>query len=290
MPFNAPRHARPRATWDVFCRVVDNHGDVGVCWRLATDLAERGIAVRVVGRGSNLLVRDGGIRGAVIHPAKGEIEDVRAEDGRIFAGVGARLKKIASTARNAGIGGLEWMEGVPGNLGGALRMNAGAMNAEMFDHVESIRFLDMDGQIKGKPLAEVVHHYRSVPEFEERYVLSAVLRGPKADTASIDAGLEASRVKRRTSQPVGASAGCCFKNPALCGAGKLVDELGLKGRRVGKAVVSAVHGNFIINEGGATAREVLDLIAEIQDIAMRERGVQLEMEVKVIGESSPLSL
>ena len=248
------------------------------------------VPIRVIGRGSNLLVKDGGIRGAVIHPAKGEIEDVRAEDGRIFAGVGARLKKIASTARNAGIGGLEWMEGVPGNLGGALRMNAGAMNAEMFDHVESIRFLDLDGQIKDKPLAEIVHHYRSVPEFEERYVLSAVLRGPKADVASIDAGLEASRVKRRTSQPVGASAGCCFKNPALCGAGKLVDELGLKGRRVGKAVVSAVHGNFIINEGGATAREVLDLIAEIQDVAMRERGVQLEMEVKVIGEDAPLPL
>jgi UDP-N-acetylenolpyruvoylglucosamine reductase len=253
-------------------------------------LRSASVPIRVIGRGSNLLVKDGGIRGAVIHPAKGEIEDVRAEDGRIFAAVGARLKKIASTARNAGIGGLEWMEGVPGNLGGALRMNAGAMGAEMFDHVESIRFLDVDGQIKEKPPAEIVHHYRSVPEFEERFVLSAWLRGKPADRASIDAGLEASRVKRRTSQPVGASAGCCFKNPELCGAGKLVDELGLKGKRVGKAVVSDIHGNFIINEGGATARDVLDLIAEIQEIALRERGVQLETEVKIIGEDTPLPL
>ena len=253
-------------------------------------LRSASVPVRVIGRGSNLLVKDGGIRGAVIHPSKGEIEDVRAEGGRLFAAVGARLKKIASAARNAGIGGLEWMEGVPGNLGGALRMNAGAMGAEMFDHVESIRFLDVDGQIKEKPLAEIVHHYRSVPEFEERFVLSAWLRGEPADTASIDVGLEASRVKRRTSQPVGASAGCCFKNPQLCGAGKLVDELGLKGKRVGKAVVSDIHGNFIINEGGATARDVLDLIAEIQEIAQRERGVQLETEVKVIGEDAPLPL
>ncbi|MDB6073976.1 MAG: UDP-N-acetylmuramate/alanine ligase [Verrucomicrobiaceae bacterium] len=249
------------------------------------------VPIRVIGRGSNLLVRDGGIRGAVIHPAKGEFEDVRVEaDGTLFAAVGARLKKIASAARNAGLGGFEWMEGIPGNLGGAVRMNAGAMKSETFDQVVSIRFLDLDGQIKEKPLAEIVHHYRSVPEFEERYVLGARLRGPAADVASIDVGLEASRVKRRTSQPVGASAGCIFKNPEVCGAGKLVDDLGLKGKRVGKAVVSGVHGNFIVNEGGATARDVLDLVAQIQEIAMRERGVHLDMEVKVIGENLPMAL
>ncbi|MDB6120404.1 MAG: UDP-N-acetylmuramate/alanine ligase [Verrucomicrobiaceae bacterium] len=249
------------------------------------------VPIRVIGRGSNLLVRDGGIRGAVIHPAKGEFEDVRVEaDGTLFAAVGARLKKIASAARNAGLGGFEWMEGIPGNLGGAVRMNAGAMKTETFDQVVSIRFLDLDGQIKEKPLAEIEHHYRSVPEFEERYVLGARLRGPAADVASIDAGLEASRVKRRTSQPVGASAGCIFKNPEVCGAGKLVDDLGLKGKRVGKAVVSDVHGNFILNEGGATARDVLDLVAQIQEIAMRERGVHLDMEVKVIGENLPMAL
>jgi len=249
------------------------------------------VPIRVIGRGSNLLVRDGGIRGAVIHPAKGEFEYVCIEsDGTLYAAVGARLKKIASTARNAGLGGFEWMEGIPGNLGGAVRMNAGAMKSETFDQVVSIRFLDLDGQIKEKSLAEIDHHYRSVPEFEERYVLGARLRGPKADLASIDAGLEASRQKRRTTQPIGASAGCVFKNPEVCGAGKLVDELGLKGRSVGKAIVSDVHGNFIVNQGGATARDVLDLVAEIQEIAMRERGIHLEMEIKVIGENAPMAL
>jgi UDP-N-acetylmuramate--L-alanine ligase/UDP-N-acetylenolpyruvoylglucosamine reductase len=248
------------------------------------------VPIRVIGRGSNLLVRDGGIRGAVIHPAKGEFETVTTTADTLTAAAGARLKKIASSAKNAGFGGFEWMEGVPGNLGGAIRMNAGAMGTEMFDQVKSVRFLDTDGSIKEKSLAEIVYQYRNVPEFEERYILSATFNAKPASVESIDAGLEASRVKRRTSQPVGASAGCCFKNPELCGAGKLVDELGMKNSRVGKAVVSAVHGNFIVNEGGAKAREVLDLIAKIQETAMRERGVQLETEVKIIGEEHPIEV
>ncbi len=248
------------------------------------------VPIRVIGRGSNLLVRDGGIRGAVIHPSKGEFEEVRAEDGLLYCGVGARLKKIASAARNAGIGGLEWMEGVPGNLGGAIRMNAGAMGVEMADNLVSVRFIAADGNLQEKPLAEIHHQYRSIAEFEECYIVGAVLKGSPASIESIDAGLNSSRVKRRSSQPVGASAGCIFKNPQLCGAGKLVDDLGLKGLRVGRAAVSDVHANFIVNEGGATAREILDLVAEIREIAQRERGVQLELEVKVIGEDVPLPL
>ncbi|MCB1209559.1 MAG: UDP-N-acetylmuramate--L-alanine ligase, partial [Verrucomicrobiales bacterium] len=246
------------------------------------------IPIRVIGRGSNLLVKDGGIRGAVIHPAKGDFESVTVEGDLITAGAGARLKKIASAARNAGLGGFEWMEGVPGNLGGAIRMNAGAMGTETFDQIVSVRFIDTDGSIKEKPLAEIVHHYRSVPEFEERYVVSAVLKGTPAPLEEIDAKLAASHQKRRTSQPVGASCGCVFKNPEFCGAGKLVDDLGLKGRSVNQVVVSDVHGNFIVNKGGASAKDVLDLVAQIKEIAQEQRGVQLEMEVKVIGEDHPL--
>ena len=253
-------------------------------------LRSASIPIRVIGRGSNLLVKDGGIRGAVIHPAKGDFEAVTVNDSEITAGAGARLKKIASAARNAGLGGFEWMEGIPGNLGGAIRMNAGAMGTETFDQIVSVRFIDTDGSLKDKPLAEITHHYRSVPEFEERYVVSAVLKGSPAPQEEIDTKLAASHHKRRTSQPVGASAGCTFKNPEVCGAGKLIDDLGLKGRSVGKAIVSDVHGNFIVNKGGATAREVLDLVAQINEVAQEERGVQLEMEVKVIGEDAPLPL
>lgn len=249
------------------------------------------IPIRVIGRGSNLLVQDGGIRGAVIHPAKGEFEDVRVEGETLIAGVGARLKKIASTARNARLGGFEWMEGIPGNLGGAIRMNAGAMGIETFDQIVSVRFIDLDGSLKEKTLAEIEHHYRNVPEFEERLIVSAVLRGTaNAPQEEIDTLLAASHHKRRTTQPVGASAGCTFKNPELCGAGKLIDELGLKGLAVGPARVSDAHGNFIVNHGGATSKETLELIAQIQERALQERGIQLELEVKVIGEPGPLSL
>jgi UDP-N-acetylmuramate--alanine ligase len=253
-------------------------------------LRSMAVPIRVIGRGSNLLVRDGGIRGAVIHPSKGDFEAVTTTVDSLTAAAGARLKKIASSAKNAGFGGFEWMEGVPGNLGGAIRMNAGAMGTEMFDQVKSVRFLDIDGGIKEKTLAEIAHQYRNVPEFEERYILSATFFAKPASAGSIDAGLEASRMKRRSSQPIGASAGCCFKNPEICGAGKLVDDLGLKNSRVGKAMVSPVHGNFIVNEGGASAREVQDLIAKIQETALRERGVQLETEVKIIGEEQPMDV
>jgi UDP-N-acetylmuramate--alanine ligase len=249
------------------------------------------IPIRVIGRGSNLLVRDGGIRGAVIHPAKGEFEEVRdLGNGRLLAGAGARLKKIASAARNAGLGGFEWMEGIPGNLGGAIRMNAGAMGVETFDQIVSVRFIDTDGALREKPLAEIAHQYRSAPEFDDRFVVSAVLAGAPAERAQIDAKLAASQRKRRASQPVGASAGCVFKNPDLCGAGKLVDELGLKSMAVGAARVSEIHGNFIVNTGGASAREVLELVGQIQERALRERGVTLDMEVRVIGEREPLAL
>lgn len=245
---------------------------------------ERGVAMRVVGRGSNLLVRDGGIRGAVIHPTGGAFSECRAEDGKIIAGAGVRLKKVASVAQSAGIGGFEWMEGIPGNVGGALRMNAGAMGTETFDQVVSMIFLDEDGEIRERSREEIVTNYRDVPELRRNFALQATFTG-KPDTAeSIRQRWDASRTKRRSTQPVAASAGCIFKNPSEVPAGKLVDELGLKGCNEGKARVSEVHGNFIVNAGGATASEVLAVIDRIKALARETRGIELETEVKVLGE------
>lgn len=245
---------------------------------------ERGIALRVVGRGSNLLVRDGGIRGVVIHPNGGVFSAVRAEQGRVIAGAGARLKKVASVAQSAGLGGFEWMEGIPGNVGGALRMNAGAMGVEMFDQVVSVTFLDEDGQIRTRQRAEIDAKYRNVAELRRNFALEVVLTGPPDEAEQIQRRWDESRNKRRTSQPVAASAGCMFKNPETVPAGKLVDELGLKGSAQGKAEVSSVHGNFIVNTGGAKASEVLALVESIREKARAERGIEMEMEVKVLGE------
>lgn len=245
---------------------------------------DRGIPVRVVGRGSNLLVRDGGIRGAVIHPVKGEFREVRVDGETITAGAGVRFKKLASVAETAGLGGFEWMEGIPGNVGGGLRMNAGAMGAEAFDQVVSVTFLDESGTVQTKTREEIEAHYRNVPELRRNYALQAVFRGVTASAEDIRARMDASKAKRRGSQPIAASAGCIFKNPAGIGAGQLIDELGLKTSGVGKAEVSVEHGNFIVNRGHARAADVQALIELIKKEALANRHITLETEVQIIGE------
>lgn len=244
----------------------------------------RGIPVRIVGRGSNLLVRDGGIRGAVIHPAGGAFTAVSVEGNTITAGAGVRFKKVASVARENRIGGFEWMEGIPGNVGGGLRMNAGAMGVETFDQVVSVTFLDEDGEIRTRERSEIDSFYRNVPELRRNYALEATFVGVASDLESIQEKLDESRHHRNSTQPKAASFGCAFKNPEACGAGKLIDEMGLKETGVGKAEVSAEHGNFIVNRGKATATDVLNLIDRIKVKAKDERGVELETEVRILGE------
>ncbi|MCX6876090.1 MAG: UDP-N-acetylmuramate--L-alanine ligase [Verrucomicrobia bacterium] len=245
----------------------------------------RGVPVRVVGRGSNLLVRDGGIRGAVIHPSGGVFSEL-AMDGKglIVAGVGVRLKKLASFAGGHGMGGFEWMEGIPGNVGGALRMNAGAMGVDTFDQIVRVTFLDEDGVIRTRERAEIVANYRNVPELRRNFALQAVFKGKPDTSLNIQQRRDECREKRRVSQPVSASAGCIFRNPDDLPAGKLIDSLGLKGTAIGHAAVSAVHGNFIINQGGATATEILTLIDSIRHHARHHHNLELETEVKILGE------
>ena len=246
---------------------------------------ERGIPVRVVGRGSNLLVRDGGIRGAVIHPTGGAFSEVTpGTRGEITAGAGVRLKKLASMAGAAGIGGFEWMEGIPGNVGGALRMNAGAMGVETFDQVVRVTFLDEDGVIRTRERDEILASYRNVPELRRNFALQAVFKGKPDRAENIKQRWNESREKRKATQPVMASAGCTFKNPEEIPAGKLIDSLGLKGASIGHAAVSEVHGNFLVNQGGASAGEMLRLIDSIQQKARTEQGIELEPEIKILGE------
>lgn len=238
----------------------------------------------VIGRGSNLLVRDGGIRGVVIHPCGGDFDRIDINGAEITAGVGAKLKELAYVGKAAGLTGLEWMEGIPGAIGGALRMNAGAMGAQTFENVVRLRYLDANGEVHTKNRDQLEVHYRNVPILEKNYAVSAVFRGQAAPAEEIVRKLEASQEKRRTSQPMAKSAGCIFKNPGPCPAGKLIDELGLKDSHVGNARVSEVHGNFIVNDGRATAAEMLELIDKIKATARAKRGIELETEVKIVGE------
>ena len=256
--------------------------------RLVRFTTERAIPLFVMGRGSNLLVRDGGIRGVVVHLARKEFKRLEVHGTLISAGVGVKQRELAIAARDAQIGGFEWFEGIPGNVGGALRMNAGAMGGETFRQVVSVRFVDARGEFHTRTPAELEVRYRDVPTLANNYAVSATFRGEPAAAADIAARLDESQQKRRTSQPKESSAGCIFKNPDTIPAGKLIDELGFKGTRVGGARVSEIHGNFIVNEGGATARDVLALIAQIQDRARAERKIELHVEVQIVGQEEPV--
>jgi UDP-N-acetylenolpyruvoylglucosamine reductase len=241
------------------------------------------ISRTLLGRGSNLLIRDGGIRGVVVclsHTFSSRIEWV---DGKLRCGGGARLKNVANEAKRNEVAGMEFLEGIPGTVGGALRMNAGAMGSDMFAITETIRYMDPRGIVVDAPSSLIHHEYRSCRFFKTHIALAATLRGHAGKRAEIEKLMNDCNQKRWSSQPAAPSAGCIFKNPQTVPAGKLVQELGLKGMRVGGAVVSEVHGNFIVNDGGATARDMLQLIELVQERALRERGIELRTEVEIVG-------
>ena len=244
---------------------------------------DENIPLMVIGRGSNLLVRDGGIPGVVAHLSRGDFQRHEVNGTEITAGVGVKFKQLSALARSASITGFEWMEGIPGNLGGGLRMNAGAMGIQTFDQVVRVRFCDQDGNIFTRTPKELDVHYRSVPMLRTNYALSAVIAGNPGTQTEIDETIAGSVAKRRSSQPIAASAGCIFKNPSEIPAGRLIEELGLKNFSVGHARVSEIHANFIVNDGGATSEDVLTLIKEIQTAAQRTRGIELETEVQITG-------
>lgn len=242
------------------------------------------LKVTFVGRGTNLLVRDAGISGLTIHLGAKAFSEIRIDGDNIHVGAGARLKQVVMEAKKVDLTGLEFMEGIPGSLGGGLRMNAGAMGGSMFENVELVRVMDMEGNIREKIPSELQVGYRHCKGLDGYVVLSAILRAKKGDAKEITAKLKEYEAKRWTSQPAASSAGCIFKNPPDMSAGKLIDELGLKDLSFGKARVSEVHGNFIVNEGGATASQVLSLISIIQERVRRDRGIDLQTEVVVIGD------
>jgi UDP-N-acetylenolpyruvoylglucosamine reductase len=246
--------------------------------------ADHRLAFFVLGRGSNLLVKDGGFRGVVICLAPSHFSRIEIVANSIHCGGGARLKTVAIEAKRNGLAGIEFLEGIPGTVGGALRMNAGAMGGAMFDIVESVRMMDFSGNIHERHARELPVEYRSCPAFKSHIALAATLAVKPGLREAIEQRMNECSRKRWQSQPAAPSAGCMFKNPASIPAGKLIDELGLKGTRVGGAVVSQEHGNFIVNTGGATARDVLELIGLLKKRAREERGIELQTEVEIIGE------
>lgn len=245
---------------------------------------ERGIPAMVMGNGSNMIVRDGGIRGLVI--VLGErFSRIDLEGERLSAQAGASLARVAAAAQAASLSGLEFASGIPGSLGGGCAMNAGAYGGQLSDVLEEARVY-LNGEVRTLSCAEMQMGYRTtLPLREGGIVLSARFRLHPDDGEAILARMKELNARRRDKQPLNyPSAGSTFKRPEGHFAGSLIEQAGLKGRSVGGAQVSSKHAGFIVNTGGATAADVLALIEQVQEEVFSRFGVRLEPEVRITGE------
>ncbi len=238
-----------------------------------------------LGLGSNLLVRDGGIKGSVVS-LKGALAEIQAlENNRLDVGAGCSCAKLARyCSRNNLLGG-EFFAGIPGLLGGALAMNAGAFGGETWQQVESVTTLNRQGIIQQRLPHEFEIGYRSVKGPADEFFVSAVLQFSAGDGEKAAAEIRQLLDKRAASQPTGLpSCGSVFRNPQGDYAARLIEASGLKGHAIGGAVVSEKHANFIINTGDAKAADVEALIDHIQQTVKQQQGVALQTEVKIVGE------
>ena len=246
---------------------------------------EESLPYFILGNGSNLLVGDGGYRGVIIQLYR-NMSDVRTEGNVIRAQAGALLSAVAAAARNASLAGFEFAGGIPGTVGGAVVMNAGAYGGEMKDVLTEAAVLTDKGEIRTLSVEELQLGYRtSIVKTAGYIVLEAKFRLEEGDQAKIRETMKELTVKRTSKQPLEfPSAGSTFKRPEGYFAGKLVMDSGLAGYQVGGAQVSAKHCGFVINAGGATARDVRMLMKDVQDKVFEKYGVKLEPEVKFLGE------
>ncbi|MDQ0339223.1 UDP-N-acetylmuramate dehydrogenase [Caldalkalibacillus uzonensis] len=247
---------------------------------------EHGIPYRVIGRGSNLLVRDGGIRGAVIKVGEG-LDYLLVEDDKVTAGAGFSFIKLATMIAKQGLSGLEFAGGIPGTVGGAVYMNAGAHGSDVSRVLLSAQILFDDGELATLSNEELNFSYRtSVLQKERKGIcLEATFQLEKGDREEIMKIMSQNKDYRKQTQPL--QQPCCgsvFRNPKPYSAGRLIEEAGLKGFRIGDAQISTKHANFIVNLGNATARDVLALIEHIQQTIAEKYGVHMHPEVEVVGE------
>lgn len=248
-------------------------------------LKENSIPYFVMGNGSNLLVKDGGIRGVVIKISK-EFSCFKIDRNKIFVSAGCMLSVIGKALLKEGLTGFEFASGIPGTIGGALTMNAGAYGGEMKDIVKEVKVIDENGDIKILTNEEMEFSYRkSILNRKNYVILSATLELNKGNIDEIKDTMNEITKKRVTNQPLNMpSAGSTFKRPEGYFAAKLIEDAGLKGLTLRGAQVSDKHSGFIINNGDATAKDLLNLMYIVKNIVKSKFNIQLEEEVKIIGE------
>ena len=243
-----------------------------------------GIPVTMIGLGSNLLVRDGGIDGVVIRLGRG-FGEIRIEEGsRLRAGTAVPDVKVARAAADAGIAGLTFYRGIPGGIGGALRMNGGAHGTETCEVLVEARAVDRQGNVHVLPVADLHYRYRHCGAPEELIFTEALFQGKPGDPATILAEMDKIAAYREEVQPIKSrTGGSTFKNPPGKKSWQLIDAAGCRGLTVGDAKVSELHCNFLINEGNATAAEIEELGETVRARVKETSGVELEWEIKRLG-------
>lgn len=263
---------------DAFVSPEDVHD---VC-RIVRQAREAQVPVMVLG-GTNLLVQDGGIRGVVLSLSK--LAGIEKEDDRlVFAEAGVRMPTLLGFAVHHALSGLEWAAGIPGTVGGAVVMNAGTKLGEMQNCLDTVQLVDPEGRLLTYPAADLSFAYRSV-SLPDGIVVGAWLRLTPAPRETIESRTKSYLQYRKRSQPLSQpNAGSVFKNPPGTTAGRLIEEAGLKGCRVGDAQVSAKHANFIVNLGHARSADVLRLIETVRQEVLDRTGIRLDLEWKVVGE------
>lgn len=237
-----------------------------------------------VGLGSNLLVRDGGIPGVVIAPFSGLNRMERLDAGRVRVEAGVSCAKLARFCARQGLAGGEFFAGIPGTVGGALAMNAGAFGGETWERVVAVETLDRHGRIRERATDEYTIGYRTVQGPAGEWFVAAHMEFPAGDTAAAQANVRQLLARRGETQPTSQpSCGSVFRNPQGDHAARLIEACGLKGHCIGGACVSDKHANFIINAGEATAAEIEQLIGQVQYRVAEQFGVELQTEVRIIG-------
>jgi UDP-N-acetylmuramate dehydrogenase len=243
----------------------------------------RDLPVTVIGAGSNLIVRDGGVEGVVIRLGRGFTDVSIDENKRVTAGTAMLDVMVSRAARDAGVAGLAFLSGIPGTIGGALRMNGGAYGGETKDILIEARGVDRDGNLRTFSNAEMGFSYRHCSVPDDVIFTTAVFQGTAGDADAIAAEMAAIKEKREASQPRNRTGGSTFKNPPGKNAWKVIDEAGCRGLKVGDAQVSELHCNFLINLGNASAADIETLGETVRARVKAHSGIELEWEIKRVG-------
>jgi UDP-N-acetylmuramate dehydrogenase len=278
------KHPMAKETWyglggpaDYFIRPEDTEQLAQVVKRCN----ENKVPIYVLGYGSNLLVSDQGVRGAVIQLKGEKFSQINFVKEQVIAGAGVELSRLILTCAKKGLSGLEPLTGIPSSIGGAVRMNSGGNFGDIGTVVESVTLMDKDGKVSEKKKPDLQFDYRQT-NITAKFILEAKINMAEGDPDQITKTIKENWVYKKNNQPLNTvNSGCVFKNPRGLSAGAMIDRTGLKGLQIGGAIVSEKHANFFIAQKGCTSQDVLRLIDVVKEKVLKQFNVELELEIEI---------